>query len=129
MFDLDKIREAIADLSDSDKASMWNQYCENNNYWDEYIKYNEPNDLMCGLSAEEVLNRVDLEGNYRLSDRYCTIDNYGEYVSFDGVDDKNSPFDIDELANYVYDNEDAMGYLDEDELEVEDEDNLEVEEN
>ena len=119
MFDLDKIKEAIGDLSDSEKVLMWNQYCENNSYWDEYIEYNDPNSLMCGLSAEEVLNRVDLEGNYRLSDKYCVVDNCSEYVSFDGAEDDYSPFDIDELANYVYNNEDAMSYLDEDELEVE----------
>ena len=114
MFDLDKIKEAIEDLSESDKVAMWNQYCENNSYYDDYIEYNEPNDLMCGLSPEEVINRIDTEGNYRLSDRYCAVDNSGEYVSFDYADNDNSPFDIEYLAKYVYDNEDAMGYLDED---------------
>lgn len=116
MFDLDKIKEAIEDLSESDKVAMWNRYCENNNYWDERIEYNNPNDLMYGLEPEEVIRRIDKEGNYSLSDDYCVIDSSGEYVSFDHVDDDNSPFDIDELANYVYDNEDAMGYLDEDDI-------------
>lgn len=71
------------------------------------------------LTPEEVINRIDTEGNYRLSDSYCVIDNCSEYVSFDFVGDDNSPFDIEELAEYVYNNEDAMGYLDEDDLEVE----------
>ena len=116
MFDLDKIKEAIEDLVDSDKASMWNQYCENNSYYDDYIEYNDPNEFMCGLEPEEIIRRIDKEGNYRLSDRYCAIDNSGEYVSFDYVYDDNSPFNIEELAKYVYDNEDAMGYLDEDDI-------------
>ena len=119
MFDLDKIEEAIEDLSESDKVAMWNQYCENNNYWDDYIEYNSPNDLMCGLSPEEVINRIDTEGNYRLSDSYCVIYDCSEYVSFDSVEDDYSPFDIEALAEYVYNNEDAMGYLDEDDLKVE----------
>lgn len=119
MFDLDKIKEAIEDLVNSDKVEMWNQYCENNNYWDEYIEYNDPNILMCGLEPEEIIRRIDKEGNYSLNDSYCTIDNSGEYVSFYYVEDDNSPFDIEELAEYVYNNEDAMGYLDEDDLEVE----------
>ena len=129
MFDLDKIKEAIEDLTNSEKVNMWNQYCENNSYYDEYIEYNDPNSFMCGLEPEEIIRRIDKEGNYSLSDDYCIIDGSGEYVSFDYIDDDSSPFDIDELANYVYNNEDSMGYLDEDELEVEDEDELEVEEN
>mgnify|MGYP007038295998 CR=1 FL=1 len=119
MFDLDKIKEAIEDLVESDKVAMWNQYCENNNYWDEYIEYNDPNSFMCGLEPYEVIKRINTDGEYRLSDSYCIIDDCSEYVSFDTVDDGCSPFDIDELAKYVYDNEDAMGYLDEDDLEVE----------
>ena len=116
MFDLDKIKEAIEDLSEYGKVAMWNQYCENNSYYDDYIEYNDPNVFMCGLEPEEIIRRIDKEGNYRLSDRYCAIDNSGEYVSFDYVYDDNSPFDIEYLAKYVYDNEDAMGYLDEDDI-------------
>lgn len=118
MFDLDKIKEAIEDLRESDKVAMWNQYCENNNYWDEYIEYNNPNDFMCGLEPYDVIRIINTDGEYRLDDDYCAISG-SEYVSFDYVDDGCSPFDIEELAKYVYDNEDAMGYLDEDNLEVE----------
>jgi hypothetical protein len=71
--------------------------------------------LLYDFKPSEVLDRVD-KNNYSQSDRYCAIDSWGEYVSFDYVDDDNSPFDLDSLTQWIYDNEDACGYLDEDEL-------------
>lgn len=116
MFNIDKIKEAITDLDDSDMVALWNDYCSANSFNDDIIEDNEPNIIMYGWDAETVLRRVDLEGNYRLNDRYCTIDRFDEYVSFDYVDDYNSPFDLDSVAQWIYDNEDACGYLDEDDI-------------
>ena len=115
MFNIDKIKEAITDLTDGETVALWNDYCEANNYYDDYIEYNDIDDLLYGLKPSEVLNRVDKE-NYNESDRYCSYDGYGELYSFDYADCDDSPFDLDSLAQWIYDNEDACGYLDEDDL-------------
>ena len=115
MFNLEKIKEAITDLDDGETVALWNDYCEANNYYDDYIEYNDIDELLYGLKPSEVLNRVDKE-NYNESDRYCSYDGYGELYSFDYADCDDSPFDLDSLAQWIYDNEDACGYLDEDDI-------------
>lgn len=115
MFNLEKIKEAITELDDSDKVGLWNDYCENNRYCDDYIEWNDIDELLCGLKPSEIINRVDME-NYREYDRFCAYDGSGELYSFDYADDEDSPFDLSLLAQWVYDNEDACGYLDEDDL-------------
>lgn len=115
MFNIEKIKEAITDLNDGEKVALWNDYCEANNYYDDYIEYNDIDELLCGCKPSEVLSRIDKD-KYNQNDRYCSIDGWGEYVSFDYVDDNDSPFDLDSVAQWVYKNEDALGYLDEDDL-------------
>lgn len=115
MFNIDKIKEAILDLDSDDMVALWNDYCEANNYYDDYIEYNDIDELLYGCKPSEVLNRVDKE-NYNESDRYCSYDGYGELYSFDYADCDGSPFDLDTVAQWIYDNEDACGYLDEDDL-------------
>ena len=115
MFNIEKIKEAITDLTDGEMVALWNDYCEANNYYDDYIEYNDIDELLYGLKPSEVLSRIDKD-KYDQNDRYCSIDGWGEYVSFDYVDDSNSPFDLDSLAQWIYENEDALGYLDEDDL-------------
>ena len=115
MFNIDKIKEAITDLDDGDMVALWNDYCESNNYYDDYIEYNDIDELLYGRKPSEVLESVD-KNNYGQSDKYCVVDGWGEYVSFDYADADNSPFDLDSLAQWIYDNEDACGYLDEDDI-------------
>lgn len=115
MFNLEKIKEAIDNLDDSEMVALWNEYCEANNYYDDYIEWNDIDELLYGCKPSEVLDKVD-NNNYSQSDKYCVVDGWGEYVSFDYADADNSPFDLDSLAQWIYDNEDACGYLDEDDI-------------
>ena len=115
MFNIDKIKEAITDLDSDDMRALWNDYCEANNYYDDYIEYNDIDELLYGLKPSEVLSRIDKD-KYDQNDRYCSIDGWGDYVSFDYADDSDSPFDLDSLAQWIYDNEDGCGYLDEDDI-------------
>ena len=115
MFNLEKIKSEILRLDDSDKVELWNECCEANNYYDDFINYNDIDELLYDCKPSEVLSRIDKD-EYDQNDRYCSIDGWGEYVSFDYVDDDKSPFDLDSLAQWIYDNEDACGYLDEDYL-------------
>jgi hypothetical protein len=115
MFNLDKIKKAIEDLNNDGMRALWNDYCEANDYYDDFIEYNDIDELLCGFKPSEVLSRVDTN-NYSDYDDYCAWDGYGHLYSFDYVDDSDSPFDLDVLADWIYNNEDALGYLDEDEI-------------
>lgn len=115
MFNIDKIKEAITDLNDGDMVALWNTYCESNNYYDDYIEYNDIDELLDGLKPSEVLSRIDMK-NYNESDEYCAYDGWGELYSFGYPDCDESPFDLDSLAQWIYENEDACGYLDEDDI-------------
>lgn len=115
MFNIDKIKDEINNLDESSKVSLWNDYCEANGYYGDRIECNDIDELCYGLKPSEVLDRID-KNDYSQSDKYCAVDGWDEYVSFDYVDDDNSPFDLSALAQWIYDNEDACGYLDEDDI-------------
>lgn len=115
MFNIDKIKDEINNLDEGSKVSLWNDYCEANGYYGDRIEYNDIDELCYGLKPSEVLDRID-KNDYSQSDKYCAVDGWDEYVSFDYVDDDNSPFDLSALAQWIYDNEDACGYLDEDDI-------------
>lgn len=121
MIDLEKVKETIDDLPTKAQVALWNEYCGANNYMDNYIEHNSPNELFIGLTAEEILNRVDLSGRYSVFDMYATMDGYGDYVSFSFADDERSPFDLDSVAQWCYDEEDGRGYFDIDDCDDEEE--------
>lgn len=116
MFSREKVKEIVNGLGTDEQIGLWNEYCDNNCYYDDRIEYNEPNDLFCDMSPEDVLNYVNLEGKYRINDEYCVYDSYGEYVSFDYIEDGNSPFDLDDLVDYLTDNEETFDYFSEDDV-------------
>ena len=115
MFNIDKIKEEIKRLDDSDMAALWNEYCDANSYYDDWIEYNDIDELLYGCKPSEVLSKIDFK-NYNESDKYCACDGWGELYSFDYADCDESPFDLDSLAQWIYENEDACGYLDEDDI-------------
>lgn len=58
------IGECYDNLSDDDKVYLWNYYCEKNRYDDDHIySMSEFDDLCCGLSPTEVLNKVSEDFN------------------------------------------------------------------
>ena len=125
-FNIDKVKEAIYNLSDWEQVSLWNERCEYENYMDDYIYDNDPDELMCGQKPSEILSSVDME-NYDLNGDWAYYSVYG-WQSFGWLSDKNSPFDIDELIEWYcdegYEQTDLLDYeeLIEDEDEEEDAD-------
>ena len=125
-FNVEKVKEAIYDLSDWEQVSLWNERCEYENYMDDYIYDNDPDELMCGQKPSEILSSVDME-NYDLNGDWAYYSVYG-WQSFGWLSDKNSPFDIDELIEWYcdegYEQTDLLNYeeLLEDEDEEEDAD-------
>ncbi len=102
-FNENKVREAIEALRECEQVALWNERCCDENYMDDYIYYNDPDEFLSGQKPSEILSAVDTK-DYSLHDDYACDSIYG-YVSFSFLDDKNSPFDIDELILWYCDNE------------------------
>lgn len=119
-FNIEKVKEAIYDLSDWEQVNLWNERCEYENYMDDYIYDNNPDELMCGQSPSEILSGIDTE-NYDIHEDWACDSIYG-WVSFGWLSDKNSPFDIDEIIDWYCYNEgyEQTNLLDYEEL-IEDE--------
>lgn len=124
-FNIDKVKEAISDLSEWEQVKLWNERCEDYNYMDDYIYDNDPDEIMCGQPSD-ILSAVDM-GSYSLNDDWACYTIYG-WASFDWLSDKNSPFDIDELVEWYceYDGYEQTDFLNYEEL-IEDEDEDEEE--
>lgn len=94
----EKIRAIIDDYVSNDIITLWNDYCESNNYDDDriYDMY-MLDDIACGLEPSEVLKYY---GDININDNYFVLGIYGA-ESFDYADDENSPVYIDDLINWI----------------------------
>lgn len=121
-FNIEKVKEAIYALADWEQVNLWNERCEYENYMNDYIYDNDPDELMCGQKPSEILSAVDAE-NYSIHDDWaCGGSIYG-WQSFSYLEDENSPFDIDEIIDWYCYNEgyEQTNLLDYEEL-IEEED-------
>ena len=107
----DAVVEVLETVRSAKLIEMWNERCEEWNYMEDYIDYNDIDGLLYGCSPSEVLNRIDTE-NYNMNDTYVVDTQYG-YRSFDFADDDNSPIELSDLAEYIVMEE---AYFDIDEL-------------
>lgn len=127
-FNENKVREAIEALSESEQVELWNERCCYENYMDDYIYYNDPDEFLSGRTPSEILSEVDTE-NYNIHEGYAYGGDIHGWVSFDYLDEENSPYDIDEIISWYCDNEgyEQTSLLDYEEL-IEDEDEEDADE-
>lgn len=100
------IREMVEGLDDSDLVNAWNEVCDNENYMDDYIWFNDPDELLNGRTPSEVLN--DIGDSYDINDEYAVWTIYG-LNSFNYTSDSNCPIDVDMIVDYIIDNEEDFG--------------------
>lgn len=126
-FNIEKVKEAINNLSESEQVALWNERCEYENYMDDYIYDNDTDELMYGQTPSDILSGVDME-NYSIHDSWAYGGSIYGWRSFNYLEDDNSPFDIDEIIDWYCDNEgyEQTDYLDYEEL-IEDEEEDEEE--
>lgn len=101
-----KLRELLEDMDSEDLIEVWNEYCYNAGYMDDYIEANDLDELLCGKKPSEVLDALYLE-HYNPNDSYVVYTIYG-YKSFDFATSENSPVDISDIIKYIVDNEESL---------------------
>ena len=106
---LAKLADIIEDLADDKIVEVHNEMCEDYNYPDDRIEYNDANKLFDSLSPYEILSRINTD--YSVTDDYAKMDGYGYWSSSDYADNF---VDFDELAEYIYKEE---KFFDVDEIE------------
>lgn len=126
-FNVEKVKEAICDLSEWEQVALWNDRCIYENYMDDYIENNDPDEFLYSKTPTEIISAIDTK-NYSLNDSWACVTIYG-WVSFDHIEDDNSPFDVDEIIDWYCDNEgyEQTDYLDYEKL-VEDEEEEDADE-
>ena len=99
----EEVLEMLRDMNDSDLVAVHNEYCDKVNYYDDriYDMY-EINDLLYDRSPLEIITDArDVDAN----DNYIRYNGYGNLESTDCPDDW---IDLDEIADYIVENDDAL---------------------
>lgn len=115
-----KLREVLENLEEWTLIGVWNEYCDAESYYDDRIySMADFDDLLSGCSPTEVVEAIN--SNFSTADNWCRYTVYG-WESFDYLDDV---IDMDDLIDYILDNETSLGnadiqeFLDEEETEEE----------
>lgn len=112
-----EVKEYLENLSDSELLSLWNEY-RRGQYCDGDIYDMEEFDEICGSMNPSDLACKIFYGKFNPNDTYFIFNGYTNLESSNYLDDF---IDIDELAGYIYDNDDSLddydlrNFLDEDE--------------
>ena len=99
----EEVLEMLRDMNDSNLVAVHNEYCDKVRYYDDriYDMY-EINDLLYGRSPLEIITDArDVDAN----DNYIRYNGYGNLESTDCPDDW---MDLDEIADYIVENDDAL---------------------
>lgn len=103
----ERIREELESWGTDELVSIWNDYCNECNYMDDYIECNDPNEFMYGKTPSEVLEEIG--NDYNIRDNYVVYTIHG-WESFNYDSDKHCPINVDDLVNWIVDDEDGHGY-------------------
>lgn len=100
---LKQVIEQISDMSNDDTISLYNDMADSNGYDriydnDEYTL----NELF--ITPYDAIRQTNNK-DYNDNDDYFTFNGYGHAISFDYRLQDNSPIDIEELAQWIVDNE------------------------
>ena len=110
----DSLVSLLNGMSNEEAKGIYNEYCSEYGSMDDYIYDNDEwdlNEYFGDDSPYEVLCRTGY-GDYSISHDYFRMDGYGNVRSFNNIHSDVSPFYADELADYIIDNENALGNSD-----------------
>lgn len=118
------IKETLDNMSESDLFWLYKEYMNQAQlYDDEIFDMEEFDDIMSGSTPTDIAQKI-FYGNFRPNDNYFRFDGYANLESIDWLKDE---IDLDEIADYIIDNENSLEnseiqeILDEDDNEEENE--------
>ena len=91
------------EMTEREIMAIWNEFCEINNYYDDYIyDIEEFDEIMDGENATTIANKI-FYGDFNPNHNYFCFNGYANLKSSDYLDDLISFYD---LATYIYNSED-----------------------
>lgn len=127
----EEIREIIDNMNADEQVAIHNRYCDEVGYSDDEIfSMDEINEWLAGKDPDEIL-RMAFYGDFRPCDEYFCFNGYANLESTDYPDEW---IDIDDIVDYIidndedFDNDEIRDILDEDEEEEEEDEEEEDEE-
>lgn len=127
---LELIKKTLQDMDECCLVSLWNDYCTYSKQYTDYIRYTSELDEIANYDLDrplsEIVSSMQIDfADYSDQDTYYNCDVYEHYCSFNHLDQRNSPFDYDTLAEAIDDgNVDVSDYSEFDWL-LDEEDNEE----
>ena len=103
----EELVQLLADMADSELRYVFNNYCEKSGYDDDFIEDMDNFDEIFQGSAWDAV-RAAYYGDFRPTDNYFKFNGYGNLVSFDYIDSPESPFDAEQVADYIIENDDDL---------------------
>ena len=104
---LNKIIEALDEMTNDELLQVHAQYCDGINNYDDYI-YSmwEFNDIMYGQKPDWIANSI-YYGEFYPNDEYFKFDGYGNLKSISSYSVRDYIY-IDEIAQYIIDTNNAL---------------------
>lgn len=100
-----QLSQVIEHLKQDDSILLqaYSEYASNNGYDSVYDNDDDSINMMFADSHDAI--RAAFYGDYNPSHAYFTFNGYGNLQSFEYLDSDNSPIDIEELAQWIIDND------------------------
>ena len=96
------IKDLLENMSESQLYIISNEYFDKTNYYDDRIyDMDEFDEIMSGMSPSDIATKI-FYGDFRPNDNYFKFDGYANLESFDYISDK---VDLEEIADYIIDND------------------------
>ena len=109
---LNAIIEALRELPEREQISAWNEYQSETNGDREIFDMYEFDELNSGRTPSDVARSI-FYGDFKPCHNFFTYNGYANFESFDFLADDNSPYSLDDLAEWVSEN--GCEYLEGDE--------------
>lgn len=95
-------------LTENEILEIWNDYCKSNHTIFDNDKYFFENQMREWHPYEIAI--AICNGNYNIDDNYVCLNEAEEFnlISFNSYNDKNSPFNLSELIQYIIENQNEI---------------------
>ena len=118
------IKDLLENMSESKLYTIANEYFDKTEYYDNTIyDMDEFDEIMSGMSPSDIALKI-FYGDFRPNDHYFKFDGCANFQSFDYISDE---VDLEEIADYIvnndedFDNSDIREILDEEDEDDEEE--------